>query len=56
MLGGCDGNVEWKIDEVGGVLMPMRVACSRKGGSSTFFGDPVVHNVSIDHTFFSLAE
>lgn len=42
--------------EVGGVLMPMRVACSRKGGSSTFFVDAVEHNVSIDPTLFSLAK
>lgn len=42
--------------EVDGVLMPMRVAYSRKGGSSTFIVDAIEHNTGIDHTVFSLAK
>jgi len=42
--------------EVDGVLMPMQVAISRKGGSSTYFVDSVEHNTRIDPTTFSLAK
>jgi hypothetical protein len=56
VLGDCDGDVEWKIDEADGVLMPMRVAVSRKGGSTTFLVDTVEHNTGVDRTVFSLAE
>jgi hypothetical protein len=42
--------------EVDGVLMPMRVAYSRKGGSSTFIIDAVEHNTGIDRTIFSLSK
>ena len=43
-------------EKVDGVLMPMRVAYSRKGGSSTFVIDSVVHNTAIDRSLFSLAK
>jgi hypothetical protein len=42
--------------EMDGVLMPMRVAYSRKGGSSTFVVDTVEHNARIDPRLFSLAK
>lgn len=42
--------------EVDGVTMPHRVVYSRKGGSSTFVLDSVVHNTVIDRTLFSLAK
>jgi hypothetical protein len=42
--------------EVDGVLVPMQVAYSRKGGSSTYFIDSVKHNERIDGTVFSLAK
>ena len=42
--------------EVDGVLMPMEVAYSRKGGSSTYYVDSVTHNERIDRTVFSLAK
>lgn len=42
--------------EVDGVLIPMEVAISRKGGSSTYFIDSVRHNEPIDPTVFSLAK
>ena len=42
--------------EVDGVTMPHRVVYSRKGGSSTFVLDSVVHNTAIDRTLFSLAK
>jgi len=42
--------------EVDGVLMPMQVAISRKGGSSTYYVDAVEHNTRIDPTMFSLAK
>ena len=41
---------------VNGVLMPHRVVYSRKGGSSTFILDSVVHNTAIDRSLFSLAK
>jgi len=41
---------------VDGVTMPHRVVYSRKGGSSTFVLDSVVHNTGIDRTLFSLAK
>jgi len=43
-------------EEVDGVLMPHRVVYGRKGGSSTFVLDSVVHNVAIDRNLFSLAK
>jgi hypothetical protein len=42
--------------EVDGVLMPMQVAYSRKGGSSTYYVDSVAHNEPLDSTIFSLAK
>ena len=42
--------------EVDGVLMPMQVAYSRKGGSSTYYVDAVEHNTKMDPTMFSLAK
>jgi hypothetical protein len=42
--------------EVDGVLVPMQVAYSRKGGSSTYFVDSVANNERIDGTVFSLAK
>jgi hypothetical protein len=42
--------------QVDGVLMPMEVAYSRKGGSSTFYVDSATHNDKIDRTVFSLAK
>jgi len=41
---------------VDGVTMPHRVVYSRKGGSSTFVVDSVVHNTTIDRNLFSLAK
>ena len=41
---------------VDGVLMPMQVAFSRKGGNSTYFLESVEHNVKMDPTMFSLAK
>ena len=43
-------------EEVDGVMMPHRVAYSRKGGSSTFVVDSVAHNTEIDRALFSLAK
>jgi len=43
-------------EEVDEVLMPHRVVYSRKGGSSTFIVDSVVHNATIDRNIFSLAK
>jgi hypothetical protein len=42
--------------EVDGVLMPMRVLESRKGGSSTFIFDRVSHNEEIDPRVFAPAK
>jgi hypothetical protein len=42
--------------EVDGVLVPMRVIESRKGGSSTFIFDAVRHNEEMDPQIFSLAK
>lgn len=42
--------------EVDGVLMPMRVVESRKGGSSTFIFDSVRHNEEVPSHIFSLAK
>jgi hypothetical protein len=42
--------------EVDGVLMPMRVVESRKGGSSTFVFDSVSCNVALEDHIFSLAK
>jgi hypothetical protein len=41
---------------VDGVLTPMRVVESRKGGSSTFVFDAIRHNEEIDPQVFSLAK
>ncbi|MBN2565967.1 MAG: hypothetical protein JXB46_09695 [Candidatus Eisenbacteria bacterium] len=41
--------------EVDGVLMPMRVIESRKGGSSMFVFDTISHNEEMDRQIFSLA-
>ncbi len=41
---------------VDGVTMPHRIVYSRKGGSSTFILDSVVHNTTIDRNLFSLAK
>ena len=43
-------------EEVDGVLMPHCVVYGRKGGSSTFILDSVVHNTAIDRSLFSLAK
>ncbi|UCF18264.1 MAG: hypothetical protein JSU87_09885 [Gemmatimonadota bacterium] len=39
--------------EVDGVLVPFRMAISRKGGSSTFIFDKIEHNVAIDDAEFA---
>ena len=41
---------------VDGVLMPMEVAYSRKGGSSTYYVDTIEHNTKLDPVMFSLAK
>jgi hypothetical protein len=38
--------------EVGGVLVPFRMALSRKGGSSTFIVETIEHNVPIEDSEF----
>ncbi len=42
-----------RYGEVDGAKMPFEVEYSRKGGSSTFIFDSVIHNVPIDERLFS---
>ena len=43
-------------EKVDGVLVPRRVAISRKGGSSTYYLDSIAHNTTLDRAIFSLAK
>jgi len=45
-----------RCGEVDGVKVPVEVEYSRKGGSSTYILDAVVHNVPVDPQLFSLPE
>jgi len=40
--------------QVDGVTFPFRVACSRKGGSTTYAFDLVVHNLPLDDALFAV--
>jgi hypothetical protein len=42
--------------EVDGVMVPFRVAQSRKGGSSTYMFDTIEHNVAIDTSLFAMPD
>jgi len=42
--------------EVDGVMVPFRVAHSRKGGSSTYVFDRIEHNVTVDASVFAMPD
>ena len=47
----------WEVQDyraVDGVLLPHKIVCSRKGGSSTFVFEEIKHNVPIDDGKFSM--
>jgi hypothetical protein len=52
------GYHNWVEDyrEVDGVLLPHRIVCGRKGGSSTFYFENIEHNLPLDDAVFSPPE
>ena len=42
--------------DVDGVVVPFRVAQSRKGGSSTYVFDRIEHNVAVDDSLFAMPD
>jgi outer membrane lipoprotein-sorting protein len=49
----------WELQdyrEVDGVLLPHRISCSRKGGSSTYIFEDIKHNAPVDDAMFSMPD
>lgn len=49
----------WELQdyrEVDGVLLPHKITCSRKGGSSTFVFEEIKHNVPLDDAMFRIPD
>jgi hypothetical protein len=45
---------DWR--QVDGVLMPTKVVAGRKGGSTTYIFDSIVHNQSLDDSLFMMVD